>query len=156
MKVHGLQSRKNPHPLFKTWCEMRYRCENPRKHNYKHYGGRGIMVCTRWLSFENFVADMGARPAGTTLDRIDPNGHYEPKNCRWATKETQMNNMRSNRLLVVYGETKTMSEWSKIWKVPVGTIWMRLKLGWGVEDAVKRTVASHKPYQKRAEGKAYS
>ena len=144
MKTHGLRK----HPLYKTWVEMRYRCENPRKHNYKYYGGRGIKVCLRWMDFAKFVEDMGPRPDGMTLDRIDLNKDYSPQNCRWASKETQMNNMSSNRVLVVDGAAKTMTEWSRVWMVPVGTIWMRLKLGWDVSDAVKRTVARHRPYER--------
>lgn len=142
-EFHGMRY----HPLYKTWAEMRYRCENKKKHNYKYYGGRGIKVCPQWVSFAQFVDDMGERPEGTTLDRIDLNGDYSPKNCRWATKQTQMNNMTTNRLLVVDGEAKTMAEWSRIWKVGIGTIWMRLKLGWDVADAVKRTVNQGKRYK---------
>jgi hypothetical protein len=154
MKTHGMRD----HPLYKTWCEMRYRCENPNKHNFRYYGGRGISVCVRWQDFEAFAEDMGVRPEGMTLDRIDPNGNYEPENCRWATKKQQMNNRGNyNRILTVKGRRVTMTQASRLWRVPVGTIWMRLKLGWGEEDAAIRSVRKHKPYQAnlRAEGKAY-
>lgn len=73
---------------------MRERCEYPRHPFYPLYGGRGIRVCTRWRSFELFLADMGERPAGLTLDRIDPEGDYEPDNCRWASKWAQRWNRR--------------------------------------------------------------
>jgi hypothetical protein len=73
---------------------MIQRCNNPKATNYKYYGGRGITVCDRWHSFINFLADMGERPAGMTLDRIDVNGKYEPSNCRWTTSSEQQQNKR--------------------------------------------------------------
>ena len=76
---------------------MRRRCLSERAPGYKYYGGRGITICGRWLSFDNFLADMGERPVGMTLDRIDPNGNYEPGNCRWADMKTQSNNWRNSR-----------------------------------------------------------
>ena len=133
MRTHGMRE----HPLYKTWAEMRYRCENPKKHNYKHYGAKGIKVCERWKSFPNFVADMGERPGGMTLDRLNLAGDYEPSNCRWATKVQQMRNMSTNRLLTYNGLTKTLAEWSEITGIKIGTIWARLDVhGWPVEKAL--------------------
>lgn len=134
------------HPLFTTWCEMRYRCENPSKHSFKYYGAVGIKVCERWQIFENFIMDIGEKPKGHTLDRINRLGNYEPSNCRWADRRTQANNRSSNRILEISGQKLTLAQWSRKWKVPINTIWRRLQLGWEVSDAVKRTVRKHKRY----------
>ena len=81
-------------PIWNCWKNMLQRCYNPKNPCYKNYGGRGIIVCDRWKEFVNFLADMGERPAGMSLDRINNDGNYEPGNCRWATRKQQSQNRR--------------------------------------------------------------
>lgn len=97
-------------PTYKSWSEMKHRCKNPThgKGNYK-----GITYCAEWESFENFFRDMGVRPAGTTLDRINPCGNYEPTNCRWADIFTQENNRRNNRRFNYRGEEMTLPQFAR-------------------------------------------
>jgi hypothetical protein len=98
--THGMAAREDAHPLYASWSKMLARCRNPNNPSFKDYGGRGVQVCERWHSFENFLADMGERPEhGMSLDRFpDQNGNYEPGNVRWATSKEQNRNRRDNVL----------------------------------------------------------
>jgi hypothetical protein len=118
-------------PTYAVWCSMRRRCTiaEPR------YGARGVRVCERWSVFENFLADMGPRPEGTSLDRIDVDGDYEPSNCRWATDFQQQRNRSNNRRIVVGAISHCLSEWAEITGIPSATIARRLDRGWSPERA---------------------
>lgn len=132
--THGMHGT----PTYKTWEAMKTRCNNPASKNYAAYGGRGVTVCARWsASFEDFLADMGVRPAGTTLDRFpDTNGHYEPGNCRWATKVEQQRNATANRRVTFNGETLTQVEWAQRQGIRQDTLSYRLRRGWPVLQAL--------------------
>jgi hypothetical protein len=98
VKHGGARAKKElRHPLYKRWCMMRDRCQNPKNIKYQIYGGTGIIVCERWQDFEKFVLDVGLPPGpGYSLDRYpDPSGNYEPDNVRWATAKEQRHNRRS-------------------------------------------------------------
>src|SRR5690606_34075946 len=104
---HGHCVRRKESPTYKTWMMMRTRCNNPNYDGFAEYGGRGIRVCDRWESFENFLADMGERPGGMSIDRIDPDGGYSPDNCRWASHLEQVKNRRPKLVREINGEHLT-------------------------------------------------
>lgn len=94
---HG-HNRKGIHsPTYRSWTSMTSRCSNPKDPSFMYYGERGVSVCERWREFENFLHDMGVRPPGKTIDRLNSNGNYEPGNCRWATPKEQIQNRRQIR-----------------------------------------------------------
>jgi hypothetical protein len=131
-KTHGLSGT----PVYLAWCAMRNRCDRAKDKSYAYYGGRGIKVSDRWQSFENFIADMGERPEGMTIERVDSNGNYEPGNCRWASRTEQAHNKRNNVHLTANGKTQTMMEWAHELGVSHTAIVYRLKAGWPVERAL--------------------
>lgn len=100
--------------VYNVWHSMRQRCFNKNSASYPIYGGRGITVCDRWQAFENFLEDMGDPPVGTSIERKDNNGNYEPDNCRWATKVEQGNNRRDNRYVILSGQRMTVAQATRI------------------------------------------
>lgn len=125
-------------PLYNVWQAMLNRCRNPNTRRFKDYGGRGISVCERWQSFENFHADMGDRPDGMTLERKDSNGNYCPENVIWADRKAQSRNRRSLVMLTHSGETLCAAEWAERLGIKGATLRARLKSGWSVADAVTK------------------
>lgn len=122
---------------YKSYQAIIQRCTNENSLYYPGYGGRGITICDRWLnSFENFFSDMGKRPKGLSLERIDNNKGYEPGNCKWATKLEQDNNRRSNTFLTCGGKTQTIAQWTREKDLRKNNIEGRLKLGWSIDRAI--------------------
>lgn len=134
---------------YQSWNNMLRRCFNPKCESWKDYGQRGITVCGQWLDFANFHADMGDMPDGLTIDRIDNNGNYEPGNCRWATRATQVMNRRKSVLVTARGKTLSIKEWSKRTGVPGQTIYARIRSGWPPSIALRRTLPERKPSRRR-------
>jgi hypothetical protein len=126
-------------PTYWTWMNMRQRCTHPFARSYKNYGGRGITVCKRWRKFENFLKDMGVRPPGKTIERINNDAGYTKANCRWATRAEQSVNRRNNRLLTFRNKTQPMSVWAKELNIRYQTVFNRKKLGWSDERALSMT-----------------
>lgn len=107
---------------YRVWSSMKERCLTPTHHAYADYGGRGIRVCERWMRFENFLADMGEKPPGLTLDRTNNELGYDIDNCRWATWTEQATNKRTTVYATINGETKKMADWAKELGVSYSTI----------------------------------
>jgi hypothetical protein len=152
MAPHGNTGRKRPDlaarnkaaakhgmyrsPTYNTWAQMRQRCEDSGCRDFARYGARGITVCERWQDFESFLADMGERPDGMTLDRINVNGNYEPGNCRWATPKQQQRNRRSNVRITHDGLTLCVAEWAERVELERKTLEYRVRAGWPAARAL--------------------
>jgi hypothetical protein len=120
-----------------SYSNMLQRCYNPKACGFEYYGERGIKVCDRWRdNFYNFYQDMGPRPKGTTLDRKNVNGDYEPRNCRWATYEEQANNKRDNTILTYNGISLNVTQWALKIGIKVNTLECRIIRNWPVEEAL--------------------
>lgn len=134
---HGHMRSNKASPTYQTWKNIIQRCENPCHTAYPHYGGFGIKVHPPWrISFTTFLSDVGERPAGLSLDRIDPSKGYEPGNCRWVTLTEQARNKRNNTVLSLNGETLVLAEWARRLGVSSGTITSPLNGGWSIVRAL--------------------
>ena len=123
-------------PTYISWQRMKDRCYKRSNISYPRYGAIGIRVCREWLRFDRFFADMGIRPPGHSLERIDSNGNYEPGNVRWATIQEQARNKRNVPLITAFNESLSSAEWAERFGVGASTIRYRLRRGWMPEDAV--------------------
>ena len=125
--VHGHASTYAQTRTYSSWVCMRRRCLREKHHQFYNYGARLIGICERWFqSFQAFLDDMGERPPGTTLDRIDCHGNYEPGNCRWATSGQQARNSKRNRVIEFRGEKKLLCEWAELLGMSSSCLWNRL------------------------------
>lgn len=137
--------------VYRIWGGMVGRCTNPNDPAWKHYGGRGIEVCDRWLTFSNFIEDMGDPPDGLTIERIDNDKGYSPDNCHWATMLEQQNNRRNNVVLEVNGRQQTISQWAREKHLSRQLIQYRLAAGWAIDDAVNQPVDAKQTAQSVAD-----
>lgn len=132
-KTHGMWGS----PEYNSWHDMHQRCDNPKRKYYKNYGGRGIKICKKWESFEQFYKDIGPRPdIKYTLERINNNGDYKPSNCRWATRAEQSSNMRNNIVFNIDNKTLTLSQISRKYNIHYETLRGRLRRGLTIKEAL--------------------
>lgn len=126
---------------YETWQRLRNRCWNETSADYKDYGARGITVCEEWTNdYLRFLSDMGRRPEGTSLDRIDNNRGYEPGNCRWATPGIQRRNQRRVQLFTLDGKSLCLTDWAKIAGTTREVLRTRLELGWDLQRAITQKI----------------
>lgn len=135
-KTHG----HSKAPVYNIWLKMKKRCYDENDPQYKDYGGRGIKICDRWLkSFSNFLEDMGEKPGGLTIERIDNNTGYSPDNCRWASRREQNQNKRNNKYYEYKGMRLTMTEWSRRLGINPSSMFERFEK-WTIEEALTTPV----------------
>ena len=129
-RTHGHTVRRTgATPTYRSWVHAKRRCEDPKQQNFERYGGRGIRVCAEWQSFERFLADMGERPSGTTLDRLEIDGDYAPGNCRWATRAEQSRNTSRNRYVEHAGRRLILKDFAREMGVDYCMLGARVRRG---------------------------
>lgn len=146
IKCRNIRHGKTGTPEHYVWRSMKQRCQNPNNHDYHLYGGRGIRVCERWQTFENFLADMGPKPfPKATVERRNGDGDYEPSNCEWATQAQQTLNTSRSVLLTHNGKTQNFMLWCRELGIHPATLENRLhRSGWSVEKALTTPVRKRK------------
>lgn len=122
---------------YGVWQAMKDRCNNPNRKDYHRYGGRGIGVCERWLSFENFLADMGEPPEGKTLDRLDNDKGYSPDNCAWRSRKEQVHNSTRIKHITIGDVTKPLSTWLALYGTSRNQYYSRLRKGYSEIQALQ-------------------
>jgi len=138
---HGHRAKGKESKIYAIWQGMIQRCTNPKNIAYCNYGGRGIKVCKRWMKFINFLKDMGEKPIGYQIDRIDNNKGYSKSNCRWVTAKTNCRNKRNNHLETHMGKTQCLAAWAEEVDIHKTTFRDRIvTLGWSVEKALTTPV----------------
>jgi hypothetical protein len=126
-------------PTYSVWESMKKRCLNPKSSNFDRYGAKGVTICEDWMDFRNFLEDMGERPTGMTLDRIDNSKGYYKENCRWADLITQSNNRSNNRRFEYLGKTMTIAEWAKEFGLSHKIVHQRIyRDGMNIEQALTK------------------
>lgn len=136
-------------PEYRAFTSMHRRCKYPSVAGYKNYGGRGIRVCKRWSSFQNFFRDMGPKPAMHTLERKNPDGDYKPSNCKWATNLEQQRNRRNTRYVVLDGERIALAALCERFNMDYDAVRNRLDDGWGVEMALTEPIRKRSGLQRQ-------
>lgn len=134
-RIHGMSKT----PIYWLWMGMKERCRNPNHIVFKRYGANGIKVCERWKSFENFYADMGDKPKGKTLDRVNNDGDYSPDNCKWSSYKEQANNRSNSISLELNGKRMSLLRWAEKIGIKPDTLYKRVDKGWPVEKVLSRT-----------------
>lgn len=138
--IHGMEGT----PTYRSWRAMLDRCTNIKNSHYKDYGGRGIIVYSRWFNFVNFYEDMGVKPKDKTLDRQDNNGNYCKDNCKWSSPIEQANNKRNNHIITYNGKTLTLQQWANKLGMYSKTLSARIiDLKWPIERALTTKVKTY-------------
>ena len=147
--IHGHCCGGKSSPTYRIWAGLHGRCNNPNDTAYSRYGAVGIKICPEWDhqqggKFVTFLADMGERPEGCSIDRIDGTKGYSKSNCRWATIAEQARNKKNSRLITHNGETKCLQDWAQSAGLKFAIVDYRLKAGWTIEEALKPSTLPRK------------
>ena len=150
-KTHGYGNLKNP--TYGTYMRMRARCFQPSNASYKNYGAKGLTVCGRWMEpqgrgFLNFLADMGERPAGMSIDRLDNSNGYSPENCRWADSKTQGSNRRCVAPITFNGRTQNAEDWARELGLKPQNIRSRIDRGWPLDRVLTQPSKGRRAFTK--------